>query len=669
MSSSTTVPICTRELLQATLTLPWFVDHAEYAHHPGSFQMLVNGEEAFSALHYTLAKAKRNICLICWGFQPSMYLVRKGSDMIKYPTLPEPVPAQLGKLLVHKAKQGVKVRVLCFAAEPLGASVNVSSPVIGESPNPGRGRWRVGDRPGFETEAQYAYDRYWYTTYDPSQRDADSANPNSPGKLQGFKAADPDVPLANLVFHSRGFDKASRDYIFTQPYMDKQLAFQLYLAVGPSHHQKMALIDYDDAQRHVGFVMGHNLLDEYWDTNAHSAKRHADPRQGRNGIIGPREDFSALVTGKVVGDLFFNFNKAWQQETGSGLPVPAGRFSHYLPRLDRANPPAMLQLLRTQPEYQRKDIMRAYFQMVNNVTSYIYIENQYFRWQPLADKIKQAAQGQLCRGRKTPIYLFAITNSSDDGIGAGTVSTYRMLDSLGRADTIPTVARLERADDQAARLGQAKQRLAEARFIHRASPQLASSRQDVEQATREVEAAQQAYEAASKPDVPIPAVEQPGLKVHICTLVAMDSGPAQPATMRRIYNLASGQTITVTHTPAQGWTEVYIHAKLMLVNDCCMTLGSANINSRSMESDSELNILHDNSDITRALRRQLWGRHTHNFAGANPPSMGKEEVSKVTFEVWEKLLKANKFAESHQQPPIAPLREFLRSSPLRTNHD
>jgi phosphatidylserine/phosphatidylglycerophosphate/cardiolipin synthase-like enzyme len=69
----------------------------------------------------------------------------------------------------------------------------------------------------------------------------------------------------------------------------------------------------------IGFVMGHNMLDEYWDTEAHSP-RHTDPRQGRNGIIGPREDFSALVSGKVLGDLFFNFNKAWQQETGSDLP-------------------------------------------------------------------------------------------------------------------------------------------------------------------------------------------------------------------------------------------------------------------------------------------------------------------------------------------------------------
>jgi hypothetical protein len=68
--------------------------------------MLVNGEEAFSALHYTLAKAKRNICLICWGFQPSMYFGPQGQRHDQIPRYCEAVPAQLGKLLVHKAKQG-----------------------------------------------------------------------------------------------------------------------------------------------------------------------------------------------------------------------------------------------------------------------------------------------------------------------------------------------------------------------------------------------------------------------------------------------------------------------------------------------------------------------------------------------------------------------------------
>ncbi|CAH2780812.1 MAG: Probable phospholipase protein [uncultured Caballeronia sp.] len=40
-----------------------------------------------------------------------------------------------------------------------------------------------------------------------------------------------------------------------------------------------------------------------------------------------------------------------------------------------------------------------YVQAVNNATKFIYIENQYFRWPELAEKIKQAAAAQVCAGR------------------------------------------------------------------------------------------------------------------------------------------------------------------------------------------------------------------------------------------------------------------------------
>ena len=55
--------------------------------------------------------------------------------------------------------------------------------------------------------------------------------------------------------------------------------------------------------------------------------------------------------------------------------------------------------------------------------------------------IKAAAAKQVKRGRDPgkhgPIHLFVVTNDNDAGIGAWTVNTYRMLDALGRADTIP----------------------------------------------------------------------------------------------------------------------------------------------------------------------------------------------------------------------------------------
>lgn len=118
--------------------------------------------------------------------------------------------------------------------------------------------------------------------------------------------------------------------------------------------------------------------------------------------------------------------------------------------------PLIAQLLRTQPQENKRDIEKAYLQAVNNATQFIYIENQYFRWPPLAESIKKAALVQREKGR-TPekdgsLHLFVITNVTEGGIGAGTVNTQRMLESLGRADTIPGVTRermIEKISDEA----------------------------------------------------------------------------------------------------------------------------------------------------------------------------------------------------------------------------
>jgi phospholipase D1/2 len=39
-----------------------------------------------------------------------------------------------------------------------------------------------------------------------------------------------------------------------------------------------------------------------------------------------------------------------------------------------------------------------------------------------------------------------------------------------------------------------------------------------------------------------------------------------------------------------GYREIYIHSKLMIIDDVFLTVGSANLNQRSMSSDSEINV-------------------------------------------------------------------------------
>ena len=89
------VPICLRHTNTATLTLPWFVERTEY--HPvlTAYRPLINGEETFREVHEAIEKATRSIDIICWGFQPSMFLIRDG------------LAPSLGKLLEKKDRKSV----------------------------------------------------------------------------------------------------------------------------------------------------------------------------------------------------------------------------------------------------------------------------------------------------------------------------------------------------------------------------------------------------------------------------------------------------------------------------------------------------------------------------------------------------------------------------------
>jgi len=98
------------------------------------------------------------------------------------------------------------------------------------------------------------------------------------------------------------------------------------------------------------------------------------------------------------------------------------------------------------------------------------------------------------------------------------------------------------------------------------------------------------------------------------------------------------------------WTPVYIHSKLMIVNDVFTTLGSANINTRSMQVDSELNIAHEWMSVTRALRRRLWGMHTDN--------KGAQDEPEEAFIAWQDIINRNKALQSENLVPWAPLVGF-----------
>lgn len=671
----------TRESMTITCTSPWALNGSEYHPQNAAFKLLINGEEAFGAVHRAIANAQKSVSIICWGFQPSMYFIRDGSH------------PSIGQLLEERAENNVKVRVLCWELALANLPVNTTGKA-GESNTPGR--WRVGlkNRPPSTNDTQYKIDVDWYNKYDEDQEWCDELLKWARSTFGDEKKAST-RRAQNLHFRGRGFSTLDRLKLAVKHYDDDiSLSTRGVLSAVPTHHQKMVLVDYEDPELAVGFVMGHNMLDEYWDTSEHSSKprtfyrtTHPEehPNTVANGLL-PRHDFSSMVTGPILGDLYNNFATAWDKADGDKMS--GADFKSYPVRKLDGMEFIEGQILRTQSQEGRQDIKSCYLQAVNNATQYIHIENQYFRWPPLADAIKAAAEKQTQNGRVPErdgyLYLFVITNSGDEGVGAGIDNTYRMMKALGRTDTLPQVARqdklaeIEQARWKVTRLEAERAQLDEQagllNGLPNTSPRMTAryeaNARDLEAAKERLKALEANQDAIKQEydqqeaksaegskaknaedqwqdeidhkDSVIQPEPIPGLKSHICTLVAPDT------------------------EDGKAWMEVYIHAKLMLIDDTFMTLGSANINTRSMQVDSELNITHHRPEVTKNARQRLWAKHT-GWASGGEICSAKELA--VSYDTWGILLERNRSMRVRHQSPQTMIAALVRLSAKRANLD
>lgn len=656
-------------------TPPWFLTGTEYSRKPATFGLLINGQDAFRAVHEAIAAAQKSVCIICWGFQPSMYFIRDGKS------------PSIGELLEQKARAGIKVRVLSWTLDPAFLKIGATG-AAGEPNTPGRRIVAINDQLAGTTEEQHEYNEHWFSVYDVH---APTASRIAQSFRSAYRWVTNDDSMQNLAFLGRGFSRADRDSIAKDQYMDKGVSSTTrnLLAATTSHHQKMVLVDHESADQAVGFVMGHNMLDWYWDTNEHSMRgRPHAPNKGASAPL-PRQDFSSRVTGPILADLYDNFQSAWNKAVKENpgrvvgdLLAPATAIK-YQQRPRGADVPLSAQILRTQPQGGRdgkrvKDIQKMYLQAVGNATQFIYIENQYFRWPVLAERIKQHAKSLAQNGRRPEqhgsLYLFVITNTSEDGMGAGANNTQRMMESLGHGAAMPVAtrdARIERGELPSSQVDQYKKKQANLdaaqEDVDRAygardaidndvrllagtpgssegiTKRYESVNARIDAAERQKAQAQQELDEWTEQTISAAEVSTPGLKTLICRIVAPDT--------------AAGQ----------DWVETYIHAKLMIIDDTFMTLGSANINTRSMETDSEMNIIHDRPEVSKPARQRLWDLHTRNKASEGQRIA--ELPPHKAYEAWQRILSVNRSRSQKRMPPVAPLDAFLRTDPSRKDWD
>ena len=75
---------------------------------------------------------------------------------------------------------------------------------------------------------------------------------------------------------------------------------------------------------------------------------------------------------------------------------------------------------------------------------------------------------------------------------------------------------------------------------------------------------------------------------------------------------------------------VYVHAKVGIIDDEWLTVGSANLNEHSLFNDTEMNIVTDDAALARRIREQLWSEHLAlDCTGRDPLEVIESEWRRV----------------------------------------
>jgi phosphatidylserine/phosphatidylglycerophosphate/cardiolipin synthase-like enzyme len=397
----------------------------------------------------------------------------------------------------------------------------------------------------------------------------------------------------------------------------------------PTHHQKPILIDYnyDEGSKAVGYVMGLNSITDYWDRTAHEIDdplreewtpaniqaelQHEQETQDPTGPLSkaeykhtnPYQDYACMMVGKALKRLHQNFERGWQPF------APKEWQTHELANLPSKipslpdDPAYRVQIVRTQPHEHEKTIKSLYFQASSFARNYIYMENQYFFYPEFARHLKQERQkfydAWAKLANKPPqdapmLHLFVVTPHPQD---PGMVPrTYDTMAELGHGDAWKEQAKYSSA-------GKTKETYTNDKGENTFHPQSLKELQDTM-----------------------------GLKVSIARL--------------RTSGMVGSQ---------MAYREIYIHSKLMIIDDVFVTLGSANMNQRSMSVDSEINFGATGQDWASQLR----GRVFPLLSGGKVAGTGDRNQMPDVYKAWTDLMDSNDDQRQSGNPMIGFLLPFM----------
>ena len=577
-----------------------------------ALSFIICGEDGFKSIAKDLREAKSTVDLICWGFDPGMELERSGDAW--------PRGIRYGELLdeITKRKDNpVTVRLLIWY-DPRGSAKQNNMPGysdVSQSWSPVANHLRQDPPYNNQNRHQYCVD--WWTTNLPGGQSNRGANPRLRVVLRGVATADVTTLLKTAPLEEDAAESS------TFSLADEKSLLEQYA----THHQKPILIDYDwdGGSKAVGYVMGLNSVTDFWDRTSHAVddpKRetwatpnvegelsHEQATEGAQSKGGhehyehtkPYQDYACRVVGPALAQLHYNFENGWSAALGQAIPLATPPAPPAKIPKTWGHPAHLVQIVRTQPHEHEKSIKEVYFQATSSARNYVYIENQYFFYPEFARHLKVTRQkfcANWARLSGKPItempklHLFIVIPHPE--VNEMVPRTYDMLTELGHSDSMPEQGHLI---DR----GKLGQKYPDAHDGTKGNKVL--DRPSVEDLQRTM-----------------------GLEVSVARL--RTSGPDAKGNM--------------------AYREIYIHAKLMVIDDVFITVGSANLNQRSMSVDSEINIAATGQLWAADLRERVFRLHS----GGDIQGSGSPNELPDVFKSWNRRMDKNRDIELARTRPM-----------------
>jgi len=98
---------------------------------------------------------------------------------------------------------------------------------------------------------------------------------------------------------------------------------------------------------------------------------------------------------------------------------------------------------------------------------------------------------------------------------------------------------------------------------------------------------------------------------------------------------------------------LYVHAKIGIVDDCWLTVGSANLNEHSLFNDTEMNVATCDEQPARETRLRLWSEHLER-----PVEDVSGEVRDVVDELWRPIAQEQLERRRRGEPATHRLQEL-----------